>query len=64
MQLQHAMNQCKERGTITRVQFREILLELPDTLGHMHESKRNVFMIRVEQLEPSNEDYDSWKAPV
>ena len=57
------MNQCKERGTISRDKLRKIITGLPDTLGYGHETKRDTFMIRVEQLEEGHEDYDSWKAP-
>ena len=57
------MNQCKERGTITRDLIRVILARLPATLGYVHETKRDTFMVRVQQLEEGHEDYDSWKAP-
>ena len=57
------MNQCRERGCISRDTIREIISGLPDTLGHPHESKRDVFLIRVEQLEESHDDYKQWKAP-
>ena len=57
------MNQCKERGTISRGKIREIIMGLPDTLGYVHETKRDTFMIRVEQLAEDHEDYASWKAP-
>ena len=57
------MNQCKERGCISRDNIREIILGLPETLGHMHETRRDVFLIRVEQLEESHDDYKQWKAP-
>ena len=58
------MNQCKELGTITRDQICEIITELPETLGHVHETKRDTFMVRVQQLEEGHEDYDSWNAPI
>ena len=57
------MNQCKERGTISREQIREMISGLPETLGHMHETRKDVFLIRVEQLEDTHEDYQRWKAP-
>ena len=58
------MNQCKEaKGCVSRAHIREIISGLPATLGHPHESKRDVFLIRVEQLEDSHEDYTQWKAP-
>ena len=57
------MNQCKERGTITRDQISEIITRLPATLGYVHDTKRETFMVRVQQLEEGHEDYDNWKAP-
>ena len=58
------MNQHKEaKGCVSRVHIREIMDNLPDTLGHRHETKPDVFMIRVEQLEDTHEDYQRWKAP-
>ena len=58
------MNQHKEaKGCVSRANIREIMANLPDTLGHLHETKPDVFMIRVEQLEDTHEDYQRWKAP-
>ena len=57
------MNQCKERGCISRDIIREVTSGLPETLGHMHDTKRDTFLIRVEQLEEPHDDYKQWKAP-
>ena len=63
MKLHHVVNHCKERGFIPRDTIREIILALPETLGHMHDTKRDTFLIRVEQLEDAHDDYKQWKAP-
>ena len=58
------MNQHKEaKGCVSRAHIREIIQNLPETLGHLHETKQDVFMIRIEQLEDTHEDYQRWKAP-
>ena len=58
------MNQHKEaKGCVSRAHIREIMDALPETLGHRHETERDVFWIRVEQLEDTHDDYQRWKAP-
>ena len=56
------MNQCKERVCISRDNIREIMSGLPETLGHPHPDKRDVFLIRVEQLAETHGDHKQWKA--
>ena len=58
------MNQYKEAGgCVSRAHIREIISGLPETLGHPHPDKRDVFLIRVEQLADTHGDYTQWKAP-
>ena len=58
------MNQYEEAGgCVSRAHIREIMLALPETLGHLCPDRRDVFLIRAEQLAETHDDYKQWKAP-
>ena len=58
------MNQYEEAGgCVSRADIREIMMALPETLGHPCPDRRDFFLIRVEQLADTHGDYRQWKAP-
>ena len=58
------MNQYEEAGgCVSRADIREIMMALPGTLGHPCPDRRDVFLIRVDQLAETHGDYKQWKAP-